>query len=72
MRRSVSREVISFLLFDADQLNINSMDFYSVTVSGFVSPRHGIHPRISMPSSSSHGQTFIVLPGTVMFRHFNA
>jgi hypothetical protein len=28
--------VISFLLFDLDELNINAMEFYSVTVSGFV------------------------------------
>jgi hypothetical protein len=59
------REVISFLLFNADQLNINSMDFYSVAVSGFVPPRHGVPPRI-------RGQTLIVLPGTGMSRHFNA
>jgi hypothetical protein len=64
--------VISFLLFDADQLNINFMDFSSVTVSGFVPSWDGVLPRISMPSPSSGGQTLIVLPGTVMCRHFNA
>jgi hypothetical protein len=49
------REVISFLLFNADQLNINSMDFSSLTVSGFVPPRHGLPPRISMYASGVQG-----------------
>jgi hypothetical protein len=34
------QEVTSFLLFNRDELNINSLDFYSVVVSGF-SPSAG-------------------------------
>jgi hypothetical protein len=64
--------VISFLLFNLDKLNINSMDLYSVTVSGFVSGPGAESTRGSRCHRLPRVDKSRRLARTVMSRHFNA